>query len=73
MHKENSMLPVWFFTGVLLTIYGAIILVTALVTFSQPTSVVLAKYHPGLYGGIFLLLMGGAYTFWFWPGRRKRG
>jgi len=73
MRKEHSMLPVWFFTGALLMSYGVIILITSLVNYSQPTSVVLARYHPGLFGGIFLLLMGGAYTFWFWPGRRKQG
>lgn len=65
------MLPVWFFIGVLLTIYGVIIFVTALVDYSQPTAVVLAKFHPGLFGGVFLLLIGGFYAFWFWPGRRK--
>jgi hypothetical protein len=66
------MLPVWFFIGILLTIYGVIILVTALVDFSQPTAVVLAKYHAGLFGGVILLLIGSFYTFWFWPPRRNR-
>ena len=65
------MLPVWFFIGVLLTVYGIIILATALVNFSKPTIAVLANYHPGLYGGILLLLIGSGYTFWFWPGRRN--
>jgi hypothetical protein len=65
------MVPVWFFIGVLLTIYGVIILFTAIVDFSQPTTVVLANYHPGIFGGALLLLIGGFYTFWFWPGRRR--
>jgi hypothetical protein len=63
--------PVWLFIGILLTVYGFIILATAVVDFSEPTTVVLAKYHPGLFGGILLLLIGGFYTFWFWPGRHK--
>jgi len=33
---------------------------------------VLSQYHPGLFGGVLLLLLGGIYTWWFWPGRRKR-
>jgi hypothetical protein len=73
MSKEAHMLPVWFFVGVLLATYGVIILFVALVNFNQPSAVVLAQYHPDLYGGIFLLLIGGIYTFLFWPGRRKKG
>jgi hypothetical protein len=46
-------------------------LATAVVDFSERITVVLAKYHPGLFGGILLLLIGGFYTFWFWPGRHK--
>jgi hypothetical protein len=71
MKERAHMLPVWFFIGVLLTVYGVIILATSLVDFSEPTTVVLAKYHPGIFGGILLLLIGGFYTFWFRPGRNK--
>jgi hypothetical protein len=67
------MVPVWFFIGILLTIYGVIILFTSIVDISHPSTVVLANYHSGVFGGILLLLIGGFYTFWFWPGRRKNG
>ena len=43
----------------------------AVVEFSESITVVLAKYHPSLFGGILLLLIGGFDTFWFWPGRHK--
>ena len=66
------MLPVWFFIGVLLAIYGVIILVMAVLDFNQTSQAVLAEYHPDLYGGVLLILLGGFYTFWFWPGRRKK-
>jgi hypothetical protein len=71
MSGKTHMLPVWFFIGILLTVYGFIILATAVVDFSEPTTVVLAKYHPALFGGILLLLIGGFYTLWFWPRRHK--
>lgn len=71
MSGKTHMLPVWFFIGILLTLYGFIILATAIVDYSAPTTVMLAQYHPGLFGGILLLLIGGGYTSWFWPGRRK--
>ena len=48
-----------------------IILATAPADFSRPSTVVLAKYHPGLFGGVRLLLIGGFDTVWFWPGRRS--
>jgi hypothetical protein len=64
------MLPVWFFVGLLLTVYGVIILATSLGEWSHPPAVVLAQYRPGVWGGIVLLLIGGFYTIRFWP-RRK--
>lgn len=72
MSKETHMLPVWFFIGVLLAIYGVIILLMAILDFNQTSQAVLAEYHPGLFGGVLLILLGGFYTFWFWPGRRKK-
>jgi hypothetical protein len=72
MSRETHMLPVWFFIGVLLAIYGVIILVMAVLDFNQATQAVLAEYHPALFGGVLLILLGGFYTFWFWPGRRKK-
>ena len=71
MTKRAHMLPVWFFIGVLLTIYGAIILFVAIANFHHPPEVVLAQYHADIYGGILLLLLGGIYTYWFWPSRRR--
>jgi hypothetical protein len=64
------MLPVWFFIGLLLTIYGVIILIASLVDWSEPSSAVLAQYHAGLWGGILLLAIGGLYVLKFWPRRR---
>jgi hypothetical protein len=72
MSNRAHMLPVWFFVGVLLTTYGVIILFVALVDFHRPSGVALSQYHPDLFGGILLVLLGGIYTWWFWPRRRKR-
>jgi len=65
--SRKHMLPVWFFIGVLLAVYGIIILLTALEEWSSPPAVVLAKYHPGVWGGILLLLIGGFYVVRFRP------
>jgi cbb3-type cytochrome oxidase subunit 1 len=67
MSRERHMLPVWFFIGVLLTIYGVITLITAIHELSHPSAVVLAQYHAGIWGGILLIAIGGFYTLRFWP------
>lgn len=70
-HRHHRMLPVWFFIGVLLLVYGVIILVTSLSYLHQPNNVVLANYHAGIWGGVVLILLGGVYTLKFWPRRRS--
>jgi hypothetical protein len=67
MPERHQMLPVWFFIGVLLFIYGVIILITSLRQWSHPPDVVLSQYHPGVWGGIVLLLIGGGYVLRFRP------
>lgn len=69
-HRHHRMLPVWFFIGVLLLVYGVIILVTSLNYLHRPNNVVLANYHAGIWGGVVLILLGGVYTLKFWPRRR---
>jgi FtsH-binding integral membrane protein len=66
-HRHHKMLPVWFFIGVLLFIYGIIILWTSITHFHQPGNVVLANYHAGVWGGILLIVLGGGYTLKFRP------
>jgi hypothetical protein len=72
MRERRHMLPVWFFIGLLLTAYGVIILVTSLTEWSHPPAAVLARYHPGVWGGIVLLAIGGFYTLRFWPRREGK-
>ena len=71
-HEHHEMLPVWFFIGVLLLIYGVIILYVGIRDFSSLGTVVLAKYHASLWGGILLILLGGGYTIRFWPRHRRK-
>jgi hypothetical protein len=67
------MLPVWYFIGILLSIYGIIIFFTALVDWSHPSAAILSQLHPGFWGGILLMFIGGFYVLRFRPGRKKRG
>jgi hypothetical protein len=69
---KDSMLPVWFFIGLLLLAYGVIILFTAAREWSHPPAVVLSRLHPGVWGGIILILIGGFYALRFRPRNRRR-
>ena len=64
-------LPVWFYIGVLLLVYGVILLGAGLFQLFHPPHTVLANYHATLWGGVVLLLIGGGYTVAFWPRRAR--
>lgn len=66
-HHHHQMLSVWFFIGILLLIYGVIILVVSLIEYSHPVPVVLASYHLNVWAGVVLTLFGGFYTIRFRP------
>ena len=70
-HQHHKMLPVWFFVGVLLLVYGLIIFCVSIEDYSQPSSVVLSGLHAGVWGGILLVALGGFYTIKFWPRRNR--
>lgn len=72
MRERRHMLPVWFFIGVLLSAYGAIILVTSVSDWNHPSGAVLARLHPGVWGGVVLLVVGGFYALRYRP-RPPRG
>lgn len=70
-HHHREMLPVWFFIGVLLFVYGAIILSVGIREYHNPAPVILARYHAGVWGGCLLLILGGFYALRYWPRKRR--
>jgi FtsH-binding integral membrane protein len=70
MEKERHLIPVWFFIGVLLLTYGLIIFGTGVCWLSHPPETVLARYHPAIWWGILLVVIGAFYTYSF---RRGKG
>ena len=71
---SRHLIPIWFFIGSLLLVYGILILgagiYQTIVPPAQPT--VLAELHAGIWWGALLVILGGVYTYGFWPGRQKR-
>jgi hypothetical protein len=63
-------ISIWFFIGVLLAVYGAIILAAGIADWSEPGGVVLANLHVGVWWGGLMMAIGGVYTWAFAPKRK---
>ncbi|MBI1941009.1 MAG: hypothetical protein HYS33_05830 [Acidobacteria bacterium] len=61
------MIPVWFFIGVLLLIYGVLILATGIYEFSEPPTTVLGNLRPAIWWGALLVIIGGVYVYFYMP------
>lgn len=73
MHEEHG-LSIWFFVGVMLTLYGIIILIVNIPAFSgvsENSHVVLERLHSGLWWGILLLVLGILFLKLHWPGKHS--
>jgi FtsH-binding integral membrane protein len=70
--RNHHMIPVWFFVGVILLIYGLIILGTGIYEFSSPplealSSMPPAIRHPAVWWGALLAVIGGIYVYLYMP------
>jgi hypothetical protein len=65
----KQMIPIWFFIGVLLFIYGALILAAGIQDFSNGANsrIVMFGLHLQLWWGAVLLVLGSVYLVRFWP------
>ncbi len=67
MSEGPRMIPVWFFVGIILLIYGVIVLATGIYELSNPPPTVLANLHPALWWGGLLTVLGGLYVYIYMP------
>lgn len=67
MSEDHQMIPVWFFVGMILTIYGVVILATGFYEFAYAPSTVLANLHPAVWWGALLTALGGVYVYLYMP------
>jgi hypothetical protein len=65
--EKRHMLPVWFFVGVILLIYGVLIFASGLYEFSHPPATVLSNLHPAVWWGALLAVIGAIYVYLFAP------
>lgn len=70
MHQEGG-IPIWFFIGSLLTVYGVLILACGIHNVVSPPAhpVVLAHLHADIWWGILLLGVGLLYVVKYRPSK----
>ena len=71
MHEEHQV-PIWFFIGSLLLVYGVIITATGVYLWVKPPehTVALYKLHADVWWGLLLVAIGLFYSIRFRPWRR---
>jgi FtsH-binding integral membrane protein len=69
MTEKHHIIPVWFFVGILLLVYGVMIFVSGLSEWANPPGTVLAELHAPVWWGAVLIILGGVYCLLFRPGR----
>jgi hypothetical protein len=72
MSDKAHQISIWFFVGVLLAVYGAIILLAGIADWSNPGNIVLGDLHVGVWWGALLLILGVIYSYIFAPNRGNR-
>lgn len=69
---SKTPISVWFFTGVLVAVYGFLILGYGLYALSLPPSkLALSELHPDIWWGGVMLVVGAIYTIKFYPFGKK--
>ena len=71
MEKEHQV-PIWFFIGSLLTIYGVLICGSGIYRWkfsAAAETVALSHLHADVWWGALLLVLGLIYVIRFWPSK----
>ena len=68
MTEKHHIIPVWFFVGLLLLIYGVMIFASGLANWSHPPECVeLANLHAPVWWGALLIVLGVIYCAKYYP------
>ena len=70
MTQEKKTFSIWYFIGLLILIYGILILGAGLAELSSPSPVVMTELHVGIWWGAFRIAIGLVYVYCFRPGRQ---
>ncbi len=67
--STGKTIPIWYFVGLLLLVYGVIILAAGIYQISHPPETVLNDLHPTAWWGAMMTVMGAVYVYLHRPGR----
>jgi hypothetical protein len=79
MADKKRIISIWYFVGLLLAIYGVLILGSGIYEMISPPAApvqggiernVMANFHAGVWWGALLVLLGVIYVVNFRPGKR---
>ena len=70
MSEKHHITPVWFFVGLLLLIYGLLILYSGLAEWLNPPPTVLSNLHAPVWWGGLMVVLGIGYVAMFRPRRQ---
>ncbi len=68
---QQKTISIWFFIGLLILVYGVLILGAGLSELSSPPPVVMAELHVAIWWGILLIVTGAVYVFLFRPAGKR--
>ncbi len=73
MHDHDKQIPIWFFIGALLALYGVLIFGASIYGWLNPPppdkTVKLWDLHAGVWWGALLTILGLVYVVRFWPSK----
>ena len=71
--EQTNQIPIWFFIGAVLLVYGILILGIGIFHLVYPPAqqLSLSELHPDIWWGGLLLVMGLGYCIKYWPSRRR--
>jgi hypothetical protein len=74
MSHEEGVFSIWFFIGLLVGLYGMLILAAGVHEFLSPpaTPLTLANLHAGIWWGALLIVLGAFFVYFFRPGRMRQ-
>jgi hypothetical protein len=73
MSREEQSFSIWYVIGILVGVYGLLILGAGIWELKFPPAVplVLANLHAGIWWGLLLVCFGGFYAYFFRPKKRR--
>ena len=72
MSEERHMIPVWFFVGILLFIYGILIFFSGIAEWNHLPDTKLASLHAPVWWGALMVVMGGLFVLIFRPKKKPK-